>query len=546
MPQITSRIPRSRFNALPFMAASRGARWPVSLLAAAALLAACGGNDTPDAAAGAPPVVANAPAPEPAKPDAAAPEPVKPDAPAADAAALGAPQQVPPAQPPVASCDAQANDTDEQLLECVTLAGVRAHQAELMNIAQAHNGTRLAGTAGHEASLEYVKKVLTEAGYRVTLQPFEFPVSRVEASSLRMPGQMADAAIPHLVLDYSGSADLTASVTPAAGPAGCAAADFAGFPSGHIALVRRGGCELTDKVQAAVAAGAAGVVIYHHDDGPLTGSLTPQAPLDVPVVMVSKSVGEQLRQRPLIGAPLQLRTQTSRSMGTTHNLLAESTSGDPGHVTMAGAHLDSVRAGAGINDNGSGVAALLETARQMARVKPRNLLRFAFWSAEEQGLIGSTHYVRTLPAAERAKLGLYLNFDMIGSPNHVFEVYGGDGSAGKQAISSPLLSAKIVDFLAEFYTARKLASKRVNSGGRSDHKPFADIGVPFGGVFTGAEEIKTAQDAKDWGGTAGQAYDPCYHRACDKLENVNETALDINADLVAHAVLHYSMQPLTP
>lgn len=536
MPQITSRIPRSPLKASPFKAASRCARWPVSLLAAAALLTACGGSDAPDVAAGAPVAMANAPAPEPAKPDAAAP----------NATAPGAPQELPPAKPLAANCDAQANDTDEQLLECVTLAGVRAHQTELMNIAKAHNGTRLAGTPGHEASLEYVKKVLTEAGYRVTVQSFEFPVSRVEASSLRMPGQMAGAAIPHLVLDYSGSADITASVTPAAGPAGCAAADFAGFPSGHIALVRRGGCELTDKVQAAVAAGAAGVVIYNHDDGPLTGSLTAQAPLDVPVVLVSKSVGEQLQQRPLIGAPLQLRTQTSRSMGTTHNLLAESTSGDPEHVTMAGAHLDSVRAGAGINDNGSGVAALLETARQMARVKPRNLLRFAFWSAEEQGLIGSTHYVRTLPAAERAKLGLYLNFDMIGSPNHVFEVYGGDGSAGKKAISSPLLSAKIVDFLAEFYTARKLASKRVNSGGRSDHKPFADIGVPFGGVFTGAEEIKTAQDAKEWGGTAGQAYDPCYHRACDNLENVNETALDINADLVAHAVLYYAMQPLTP
>lgn len=521
MPHFTSRI-----SNLPFKAVPRSACWPLSLLAAAALLAACGGEGPPGAVAGAPVTVSGAPVS-----DVANPEPATPGQ--------------PPGQP-ADPCDEQTNDTAEQLLECVTLAGVRVHQTELAAIAKAHYGTRLAGSPGFDESLMYVRKILIEAGYRVKIQPFMFPVPRVEASSLRMPGQMAGEAIPHLVLDYSGSGNLTATVTPAANPAGCAAPDFAGFPRGHIALVRRGSCELTDKVLAAVAAGAVGVVIYNHDDGPLTGNLTAQAPLDVPVVLISKSVGEQLQQRPLIGAPLNLQTRTSRSMGTTYNLLAESTSGDPEYVTMAGAHLDSVRAGGGINDNGSGTAALLETARQMARVKPLNQLRFAFWGAEEQGLIGSTHYVRNLPAAERAKLGLYLNFDMIGSPNYVFEVYGGDGSAGKQAISSPLLSAKIVDFFVDFYTARELGSKRTASGGRSDHKPFADIGVPFGGIFTGAEEIKSKQDAETWGGTAGKAYDPCYHRACDTLENVNETALDVNADAVASAILFYAMNRLTP
>ncbi|MNZ84221.1 Aminopeptidase S [compost metagenome] len=218
--------------------------------------------------------------------------------------------------------------------------------------------------------------------------------------------------------------------------------------------------------------------------------------------------------------------------------------GDAGHVTVVGAHLDSVRAGGGNNDNGSGASAVLETARQMARVKPLNQLRFALWGAEEQGLLGSTHYVENLDADQRARIGLYLNFDMIGSPNHVFFVYGGDGSAGHQAISSPVASAGIVNTLSDFYTQRNLSFQRLNAGSRSDHKPFADIGIPFGGLFTGAEEIKTAEEAAAWGGTAGQAYDPCYHRACDNLANVNEAALDTNADAVANAALFYAMNRL--
>ena len=548
MTHLTSLIPNLRRKAVP-----RSSYWTCFLVAAAALqLSACGGDEASSAAPG-----ASAPAPRASAPGASAPGAspggaAVPTSTAGSPASRAAPAQTAPvgtASPlpePAAQerCDNQANDTAEQLLECVTLAGVRTHQSQLMEIAKAHNGTRLAGSPGYEASLEYAKQVLTEAGYHVTVQAFEFPVSRVEASSLREPGQSAAASIPHLVLDYSGSADLKAKISRPVGATGCKAADFAGFARGSIALVRRGSCDLSDKVEAAVQAGAVGVVIQNPDDGPLAGSLTVSVPLDLPVVLVSQSVGEQLAQRTLTGGKLRLQTKTSRSMATTHNLLAESTSGDADHVTMVGAHLDSVRAGAGINDNGSGTSAVLEVARQMARVKPLNRLRFALWGAEEQGLLGSTYYVRNLAAAERARIGLYLNFDMIASPNHVFFVYGGDGSAGQQAISSPVASARIVDQFTQFYSQRKQAFKRMNSGGRSDHKPFADIGIPFGGVFTGAEEIKSQEEAQTWGGTAGKAFDACYHSACDNLANFNATALDINADAVANAVLFYAMNRL--
>ncbi len=509
MAHIQSAIPSS---SIPSTA--RTARWRCFLMAAAALqLSACGGGDeaaTQVAVGGAAPGLL----------------------------------AVQPAVPVPANCDTQVNDTQEKLLACVTLPGVRAHQAALAEIAKANGGTRLAGSAGYEASVAYARQVLTDAGYRVSVQPFAFSASRTLGSILLESGQAAAEPIAHQVVDYSGSGDVTAPVTRPSGPAGCEAADFAGFVRGHIALIRRGGCDLPEKLSHAVAAGASGVVIYSQYEGDLTATLTSDAPQDIPVVMVGKAVGEQLAQRTLTGVQLHLQTETERSLQTAYNVLAESTGGDPQHVTMLGAHLDSVRAGAGINDNGSGTAAVLETARQMARVQPVNQLRFALWGAEEQGLLGSTYYVKKLDTAQRAKIALYLNFDMIGSPNHVFFVYGGDGSAGSQAISSPALSTRIVATLGDFYTQRHLPFKRLDSGSRSDHKPFADVGIPFGGIFTGAEGIKTAQEAQTWGGTAGQAYDPCYHRACDNMANNNAAALQTNAHAVASSALFFAMNRL--
>lgn len=506
----------SPFSSSPTQSAARSVRWSCLLIAAAALqLSGCGGGDSPTQGASTPGA-------------------------ASALARVPAAGLAPPAQ-----CDTRPNDTPEQLLECMTPAGVGVHLEQLMAIAQANKGTRMAGTAGYDASLAYARKVLSEAGYRVTVQPFEFPLSRIHMSSLREPGQVAADSIPHLVADYSGSADVTAPVSRPAGAQGCNAEDFAGFPRGHIALLRRGGCGMTPKVAAAVQAGATGVVIQSLDDGELTGSVPISTPLDLPVVLVTHSVGEQLVQRALTGVPLQLQTETSRSMATAYNLLAESLGGDPNHVTMVGAHLDSVRAGAGINDNGSGSATLLETARQMARVQPLNRLRFALWGAEEQGLLGSTHYVAQLDADQRSKIDLYLNFDMIASPNHVFYVYGGEGAADAPPSASAQRSAQIVRTLEDFYAQRQIPSKRMASGGRSDHKPFADIGIPHGGIFTGAEDIKSREEARLWGGTAGVAFDPCYHRSCDKLANIGVRALDINADAVAHTVLFYAQHRFT-
>ncbi|WP_197356658.1 M28 family metallopeptidase, partial [Streptomyces clavuligerus] len=202
-------------------------------------------------------------------------------------------------------------------------------------------------------------------------------------------------------------------------------------------------------------------------------------------------------------------------LGTTgYNLIADWPGGDPNRVLMAGAHLDSVTAGAGINDNGSGSAGILETALAVARegFKPAKHLRFAWWGAEELGLIGSRDYVNSLPSTERSKISGYLNFDMIGATNGGYFVYDDD----------PAIESALKGYL----TGIGVATEPDTEGdGRSDHASFKNVGIPVGGLFTGAGRLKTAAQVQKWGGTAGRAFDPCYHRACDTLANIGDTTL---------------------
>ena len=326
---------------------------------------------------------------------------------------------------------------------------------------------------------------------------------------------------------------------PADDTPGCEAADFAGFPVGNIALISRGACAFAIKAVNAHAAGASGVIIYNNIAGGLNGTLGATFTLDIPVTSVEQSVGQQLAATP--GLILHLKISTFRGIATTYNVLAESAGGDPNNVVMAGAHLDSVNAGPGINDNGSGSAALIEVAEQLARVTPRNKVRLAWWGAEESGLVGSNYYVANLAAEDRAKIALYLNFDMIGSPNHVFFIYDGDDSDAVGAGPGPGGSAQIEKTFERFFIERGVPFKGTDFSGRSDYQAFILNGIPAGGLFTGAEGVKTVDEAATWGGTAGVAYDPCYHQACDTFANNNDQALDVNSDAVGYAVLQYAM-----
>ncbi|MEU8864532.1 MULTISPECIES: M28 family metallopeptidase [Streptomyces] len=221
--------------------------------------------------------------------------------------------------------------------------------------------------------------------------------------------------------------------------------------------------------------------------------------------------------------------QFTASSRVGYNLIADWPGGDANQVVMAGSHLDSVTSGAGINDNGSGSAALLEAALTVSRTQyqPTKHLRFAWWGAEELGMIGSRNYVNGLTTANRAKISGYLNFDMIGSPNPGYFVYDDD----------PAIEKTLKDFYAGIGVATEIETE---GDGRSDHAPFKSAGIPVGGVFTGASSTKSAAQAAKWGGTAGQSFDRCYHSSCDTTANINDTALNRNSDALAYAVWELS------
>ena len=198
------------------------------------------------------------------------------------------------------------------------------------------------------------------------------------------------------------------------------------------------------------------------------------------------------------GQRLRVRTDTESSGTPTSNVLVELPGADPGRVVMAGGHLDSVTAGPGINDNASGSATLLEIARRCAGTRPAHTIRFAWWGAEELGLLGSRHYVGGLSRAERDRIALYLNLDMVGSPNFRRLVYDGD------AEGVPAGSEVIERVLADQLRGQGLAVGETALGGGSDHASFAAAGIPVGGLFTGAGEPKSDQDRTAFGGDTGR------------------------------------------
>ncbi len=439
-----------------------------------------------------------------------------------------------------ASCANRVNNTHAKLQECVTIDGVRAHQKAFQAHADANNGIRASGTPGHQASVDYVAGKMRAAGYQVVVQPFQYQTFiTLSPTILEQVSPPPAGPVVTNIMSYSGSGDVTAAVSTPAAILGCQAADFAGFPAGNIALISRGACTFATKATNAFNAGASGVVIYNNAAGPLNGTLGNAFTLNIGVSSVTQAVGQTLAATP--GLVLRLKTNTFKGLATSYNVLGESKDGDPNTVVMAGAHLDSVDTGPGIQDNGSGSAAILETALQMAKVKPRNKVRFAWWGAEESGLVGSTYYVNNLSQAEQDRVALYLNFDMIGSPNHVYFIYDGDDSDGVGAGPGPVGSAAIEQLFEDFYIQRALPFKGTDFSGRSDYGPFIAVGIPSGGLFTGAEGIKTAGEASLWGGKAGAPYDPCYHLACDTFSNISLTALAVNSDAVAYSVLQYAM-----
>ena len=441
--------------------------------------------------------------------------------------------------------------------DAVTLEGIEEHLIALQAIADENGGSRASGTPGYDASGAYVQQRLEAAGYRVTRQEFEFTTfTELAPATLSADGTPYAEGTDFATMEYSGSGVLTDVPLvgvldnvepPTAEPsssAGCEAADFPTTTAGAVVLIQRGTCDFAVKAANADAAGALGVLIYNEGQPGerselLTGTLG--TPVDIPVLGTTYALGSALVQQLRAGTPVtvSVTTSTQSTPTTTFNLLADSPGGRTDRTVVVGAHLDSVSEGPGINDNGSGTAAILEIAEELAeRPAPRNHVRFAFWGAEEAGLIGSTEYVASLPDRELRDIALNLNFDMLGSPNYGRFVYDGDGSA--TGTEGPNGSGAVERVFTDYFASQGLATQETAFDGRSDYGPFIDAGIPAGGLFSGAEDVKTVEQAALFGGQAGVAFDPCYHSACDDLGNVSLVGLDELSDGAAHAVLVFA------
>jgi Zn-dependent M28 family amino/carboxypeptidase len=448
---------------------------------------------------------------------------------------------------PAQACDTRTNLTYEKLLHCVTVEGVLEHEEALQAIADANGGNRAAGLPGYEASVDYVVETLEAAGWEVSTD--EFPYTFVGPSTLQQLTPV-NATYPTGPFTGTGYGEVTGTVTPvdlnlanpAATTSGCEPGDFTGFPVGNIALIQRGFCNFSVKALNAEAAGASAVIIFNQGTPDrldlIVGTLGGNDIVAIPVVGASFAQGVSLSQagstaRVMVPQPEQ-RPQ--------RNVIAELPGYNDDNVVMAGAHLDSVQAGPGINDNGSGSSALLEIAQQLAKVKPENTVRFAWWGAEESGLIGSTQYVAGLSQAEKDRIALYLNFDMVASPNYIFMVYDGNESSWDAPAGVPIPegSVQIEGLFESLYTKMGQPYDDAQFSGRSDYQAFINNGIPSGGLFTGAEVVKTEAQEDIWGGEAGEWYDPCYHQACDDIDNLSLEALGVNADVIAAAVLTFA------
>lgn len=455
------------------------------------------------------------------------------------------------------ACERRTNNTYAKLLDCVTVEGVQEHLTAFQAIADANDdpfypGTRAAGTEGYDASADYVAGLLDAAGYEVTLDPVDFEFNFPAVLNQLTP---VAATYPTGVFSGSGSGTVEGQVIPVdlnllgdrASDSGCTPDDFAGLDfsgDADIALIQRGTCNFGTKAQNAQFAGAEAVIIFNQGNTPdREGLIVANAASlddgtvvshDIPVVGASFADGVAL-SAPGSTAFVEVLPPETR---TDYNVIAELPGANDDNVVMAGAHLDGVYAG--IDDNGSGSAALLETALLIAKLEPQNTVRFGWWAAEELGLLGSTDYVTGLSEAERDRIALYMNYDMVASPNHVQTVYDADESTFPAPVPIPPGSTAIEDLYESYYTAVGEPYDDSEFSGRSDYQAFIDNGIPSGGLFTGAEEVKTPEQAAIWGGTAGEQFDPCYHEACDDIDNINVEALDVNSDLIAFAALTFA------
>jgi len=444
-----------------------------------------------------------------------------------------------------------AADPDTSVLrQAVTPDNVFKHQADLEAIADANGGTRDARTPGYQASVDYVVSQLRSYGYRPQITQFNLPEwvenstpvltrTDVEPDESYTPGTAADDDSPDvdfITFELSPSGNLTnvpvvptndiQIPSPGGSTSGCEPEDYPAAVSGAVALIQRGTCPFVQKLSAAQDAGAVGVILFNEGDtAGRQNALFRAGPADlaIPAVLSSFTVGNELYQAYQAGQNPTVNMTIDAQVNDRFlpQVYAETQGGSPNRVVVAGAHLDSVAAGPGVNDDGSGTSAQLEIAKQIAAKKlvPNQKIRFMWFGGEEEGLIGSEYYASHLSQTEVNKIMVMIDTDMISSPNFARLVYDGNGSVAGNP-SGPPGSGEVERVFTDWWASQGYVSEQIPFDGRSDYVGFTDRGIPAGGIFAGAEALKTKAQVRLYGGVAGEQLDPCYHAFCDRLGSI--------------------------
>jgi hypothetical protein len=485
-----------------------------------------------------------------------------------------------------AQCEAQANDTPSKLLPCITTDDLWNHMKAFQAIADANPGpdghpSRNAGEPGYKASVDYVAAQMKAAGYDVTLQPYRI----LYFAFTGIPSFSEVSPTPHdfgFNTEWGPGASVgntTAAIQPAGGivlpptpesssTSGCTAADFTGLVPGRIALIQRGGCNFGVKVQNAQAAGASGVIIFNEGNPGRTdlliGSLVDAAnnPIvpTIPVAFTTFAAGQGLLGQ------YQQAVQTGSALPVTHlridgivdpnrldwNVIADSKGGDKNHVVVVDAHLDAIY-GAGMLDNASGSATILDIAQQMKNVNPRNKLRFIWFGGEELGLLGSQYYVSTLPSNDLSHIGYDLDADVTATPNYtlgILDPAAADASGAQADKSFPnrVYNASLIarDQAAAYLTSQGKNHEFLSPQG-TDAINFNFVGIPASGVLTGQDCCKSQHEVDLFGGYLGnfEGNVPSFDggcvdnpfRWCDNLSNNDPAVLTLMSRTFATMVV---------
>ncbi|CEN61966.1 Putative Aminopeptidase [Aspergillus calidoustus] len=406
------------------------------------------------------------------------------------------------------------------------------------SIDEYNHPTRVIGSKGHLGTVDYIYSTVTGLGdyYNITNQSFPAVSGNIFESRLVLGHKVPASARPMgLTPPTKDKQPVYGQLTLVANQ-GCDEADYPSGLAGAIALIERGTCPFGTKSELAGKAGALAAVVYNNEQGEVSGTLGTPSPNHVATFGISDADAAPFVKQLKEGKKVDSIAYIDATVDTIHttNIIAQTKGGDPQNCVMLGGHSDSVAEGPGINDDGSGSLTLLEIATQLSKYRVNNCVRFAWWAAEEEGLLGSDYYVSVLSEEENLKIRLFMDYDMLASPNFAYQVYNATNAV------NPVGSEELRDLYTEWYTAHGLNFTYIPFDGRSDYDAFIRNGIPGGGIATGAEGVKTEEEQAMFGGRKGDWYDPCYHQLCDDLGNVNATAWEINSKLVAHTVATYA------